>query len=129
MRRTLLVLFFLMPLAHAGDGYFAYARVIDAEPITKTQRIPLRKEVCSAASKVAPPGDARREQPQATIGDLIRADDRLRRPQCRTVTSYESQQKTVGWRVTYSYAGEVYVRRMQNKPGERIRVRVDIDAG
>ncbi len=119
----------LVPAAYASDGHFKYARVIDAEPITVSERVPVRKQVCARPSDVSPPGDARRDRPRASIGELIRADSRQRRPDCRNITRYEKRQKTVGWRVTYRYAGTEYVQRMKQKPGERIRVRIDTDAG
>ena len=87
--------------------------------------MPVRKQVCDRPSHVSPPGDARRHRPDASIGELIRADSRQRRPECRNVTRYETREKTVGWRVTYRYAGRVYVQRMKEKPGQRIRVRID----
>ena len=131
MRRiNCLVLFLfavLVPAAYASDRHFDYARVVDAEPIIVSERVPVRKQVCARPSDVSPPGDARRERPRASIGELIRADSRQRRPACRNVTNYENREKTVGWRVTYRYGGTEYVQRMKDKPGDRIRVRVDMN--
>ena len=117
----------LMPVAYANDGYYDYARVVNVEPITVSERIPVRREVCTQPSEISPPGDARRDRPRASISELIKADSRQRRPDCRTVTDYDEREKTVGWRVTYHYGGTEYVRRMKDKPGERISVRIDMD--
>lgn len=127
MPRLLLLMLFACSAAAASEDYYDFARVINAEPITAEKKVPVDKVLCEPAEEVAPPGDARRTRPDASLGDLIRADDRRRRPDCRRVTRYETRVETVGWRVTYDYDGQTYVRPMKNKPGARIRVRVELD--
>ena len=126
---ALIALVLVMPSAFAGDSRFDYALVIDAVPITVSESVPVRRQVSAKSSNMPGPGDARRDRPDASIGDLIRVDSRQRRPECRNVTRYETRTKTVGWRVTYRYAGRVYVQRMKQRPGERVRVRVDRTMG
>lgn len=115
-------------VARATDNHYDYARVIAAEPIIVSERVPVRRQVCDKPSSVSPPGDARRDRPAASIGDLINTDNKQRKPACRNVTRYEKREKNIGWRVTYQYAGTEYVRRMKEKPGKRIRVKIDLDA-
>lgn len=113
--------------AVSGESYFDYARVVDARPVMADRQIPVRNEVCDARQDNAPPGDVRRQEPAATIGELIRADDRRRRPVCRSETRYETQQQIAAWQVRYVYGGKTFTRRVSKKPGDRIRVRVDLD--
>jgi len=45
---------------------------------------------------------------------------------CREVTSVSEQRRIVGYDVEYKYRGEVYVSRLSYDPGERLRVRVNV---
>lgn len=45
---------------------------------------------------------------------------------CRQVVDYRDEERIEGYWVTYRYQGEDYVTRMQNEPGNRIRVRVTV---
>ncbi|MBT8135398.1 MAG: hypothetical protein KJO54_00150 [Gammaproteobacteria bacterium] len=130
MRNYLLMLVALLLAVPAGasESYVDYARVIEARPVLGEKRLPVTKEVCDRPQDSVPPGDVRRQQPAATIGELIRADDRRRRPVCRTETRYKQQQQIEAWQVRYVYAGKTYTRRVREKPGDRIRVRIDLEA-
>lgn len=67
----------------------------------------------------------------ATIGADIR--DRNTRyhtetvRRCRDVDEYYTEERVVGYRVTYRYRGEEYVTRMDHDPGDEIRVRVSVE--
>lgn len=45
---------------------------------------------------------------------------------CRQVSSVSEQRRIVGYDVEYKYRGEVYVSRLNYDPGERLRVRVNV---
>jgi uncharacterized protein YcfJ len=47
--------------------------------------------------------------------------------QCRQVSSMSEQRRIVGYDVEYRYRGEVYTSRLNYDPGERLRVRVQVD--
>ncbi len=36
------------------------------------------------------------------------------------------EERIIGWDVTYEYQGEVYQARLQDAPGDRIRIRVAV---
>jgi uncharacterized protein YcfJ len=46
--------------------------------------------------------------------------------QCRQVSTISEQRRIVGYDVEYKYRGEVYVSRLNYDPGERLRVRVNV---
>jgi uncharacterized protein YcfJ len=46
---------------------------------------------------------------------------------CRQVSSVSEQRRIVGYDVEYRYRGEVYTSRLNYDPGERLRVRVQVD--
>ena len=72
----------------------------------------------------------------AALGSSIAADEQRRRypshyyiakeKRCAIQTDWRSEERIVAWDVTYRYKGEVYQTRMRDAPGERIRIRVDI---
>lgn len=43
---------------------------------------------------------------------------------CRVSTDYIEEQRTLGYRVSYQYQGEVYTTRMARDPGHYVRLRV-----
>ncbi|NIP15173.1 MAG: glycine zipper 2TM domain-containing protein [Pseudomonadales bacterium] len=45
---------------------------------------------------------------------------------CRTVSDWHEEQRLLGYRVTYRYAGETYVTRMEEDPGPSLPVRVRV---
>ncbi len=45
---------------------------------------------------------------------------------CTVVNTYEQEERLVGYRVRYRYAGETYRTRMDRDPGDRLRVRVRV---
>jgi len=46
---------------------------------------------------------------------------------CRQVNTVSEQRRIVGYDVEYRYRGEVYTSRLNYDPGERLRVRVQVD--
>lgn len=45
---------------------------------------------------------------------------------CSTETSWRTEESVVAWDVSYRYRGQVYHSRMDEPPGERIQVRVNV---
>lgn len=45
---------------------------------------------------------------------------------CRTVSDWHEEQRLLGYRVTYRYAGETYVTQMDQDPGSSLPVRVQV---
>ncbi|NOZ53752.1 MAG: glycine zipper 2TM domain-containing protein [Gammaproteobacteria bacterium] len=45
---------------------------------------------------------------------------------CETRTTYRTEERLQGYRVTYRYKGELFTTKMQHHPGKRIRVKVQI---
>lgn len=46
---------------------------------------------------------------------------------CSTETSWRSEERVVAWDVTWKYRGRIHHSRMDEPPGDRIRVRVNVD--
>lgn len=73
----------------------------------------------------------------ASLGGAIAHDAQVRRnpdayytvteKRCSVETEWYTEETVVAWDVTYKYRGEVYHTRMRNEPGDRIRVRVQVD--
>lgn len=73
----------------------------------------------------------------AALGGSIAADSSRRRnpdgyyavteKRCEIETDWRTEQRVVAWDVTYKYRGDIYHTRMRDEPGDRIRVRVDVD--
>jgi uncharacterized protein YcfJ len=45
---------------------------------------------------------------------------------CRTVSDWHDEQRLLGYRVTYRYAGETYVTQLDEAPGSSLPVRVQV---
>ena len=46
---------------------------------------------------------------------------------CSTETSWRSEERVIAWDVSWKYHGQIYHSRMDEPPGDRIRVRVSVD--
>ncbi len=46
---------------------------------------------------------------------------------CNTETSWHGEERVVAWDVSWKYHGRIYHSRMDEPPGKRIRVRVNVD--
>ena len=120
-----------------GSSYIDYARVLQVDPISEVVAVPVKKERCHHSRRAqradeAIAGDVRSAEfgisIGAAIGEEIRHRERsmdMRR--CRLVTTYEKRDRIVAYRVRYAYGGDIFVRRMNDHPGERVRVRVSLD--
>ena len=72
----------------------------------------------------------------AALGSSVATDQqRLKHPdrfyasterRCDTETRWRREERIVGWDVTYEFQGEIYQARLQDAPGDRIRIRVDV---
>ena len=69
-----------------------------------------------AVRKPSPTNNARNYRDRQTPGH------------CRTVWTKQEIKQVDGYRVTYRYKGQTFVRRMDEDPGNRIRIRVDVMA-
>lgn len=45
---------------------------------------------------------------------------------CSTVTSWRSEEQVIAWDVSWEYRGRIYHSRMDEPPGDRIRVRISV---
>ncbi len=63
------------------------------------------------------------------IGASIGANKKNRRHRdtCYIETYYRDEQRMVGYDVTYEYNGNLYYTQMQDHPGDRVRLRVNVD--
>lgn len=73
----------------------------------------------------------------AALGTSIAADHQARRHptgytmsterRCQVETEWRTEERVVAWDVTWVYLGEEYTTRMDEHPGEQVRVRVQVD--
>lgn len=73
----------------------------------------------------------------AALGTSIAADQQARRHpagytvgterRCQVETDWRTEERVVAWDVTWVYLGEEYTTRMDEHPGEQVRVRVQVD--
>lgn len=125
-------------MAFAGEqSYIDYARVLRVDPISDAVAMPVKKERCDDSIRAqradeALAGDVRTIQPDTAIGAAITEEIRHRERttamrRCRLVTTYETSDQIVAYRVQYIYGGDIFVRRMDKHPGARVRVRVNLN--
>ena len=125
----------------AGEIFFDEAQVLDSEPLYETRNVPEQVQECgyeetwsSTPVDRALLGDARSASPREDIVDALRSESAMRGSEqrqyrCHTVTRTAAREELAGYRVRFSYEGRVYERRMADRPGDRIRVRVRVSAG
>ena len=123
--------------AAGGPSYFDYARVLRVDPIREAVAVPVKEGRCRVSRRAqradeAMAGDVRSAAPGTSIGEAIGEEMRHRERtldmrRCRLVTTYERRDRIVAYRVRYAYDGDVFVRRMNEHPGERVRVRVTLN--
>ncbi len=125
----------------AAEMFYDQARVLDAQPIYEPRDVPIRVQQCGYEKTSTPLpvdramlGDARAADPDADLLAALHRDVELRDPpadayRCRMVTRMDSQNELAGYRVRYEYGGRVYERRVAERPGDTIRVRVRVSAG
>lgn len=132
---------------------YDYARVVDAQPIVEYVRVPSSERICRdnryrhrhdpktptvvgaiIGGVIGNQFGGGRGKTAATVagaalGGAIARDatkHHSSRRYCETETSWYEEERIVGWDVTYRYQGETYYTRMNRDPGDRIRVRVDV---
>ena len=118
------------------EVFYDYAPVLDVEPLVETEQVPVRETVCPDPPVAIQAGhyragDVRALTPGLTLAETIRHEWETRRSavlDCRVVTRYRQRDRVVAYRVTYQYADETFVKRMRRDPGERVQVRVELDA-
>ncbi|HRQ66072.1 MAG TPA: glycine zipper 2TM domain-containing protein [Xanthomonadaceae bacterium] len=150
---------------------YDWARVVRAEPIVETYRVPVSHEVCRSEPVTVVERGYRRSDNRgpallgAVVGGVIgnqfgkgsgrdaataagavigyqavRSEQKRHdvhygggsyttyRDACRIETHYQTEQRVVGYDVTYRYRGSLYRTRTDHHPGDRIRVRSDVRA-
>lgn len=125
----------------AGEIFFEEAEVLDTEPLYETRDVPEQAQQCGyeetwsemPVGRVTP-GDARSSSPAEDLVEALRSESRMRVSQqrqyrCQMVTRTTTRNEMTGYRVRFRYAGRIYERRMSEKPGDVIRVRVRVSAG
>jgi uncharacterized protein YcfJ len=107
----------------AGD-FRAYAPVLKTEPITETVTIPVQRTACTD------PAESSREfrDVAPTIGEDIRNEIRLweQHRSCRKITLSQSQERVIGYRVTYRYRGHTGTTRLSHDPGDHIPIDISL---
>ena len=109
--------------AIAGD-FRAYAPVLKTEPITETVALPVQRTACTE------PAESSREfrEMAPTIGEDIRNEIRLweQHRSCRKITLSRSQQRIIGYQVTYRYRGHTGITRLSHDPGDHIPIDISL---
>lgn len=125
----------------AGEIFFDEAQVLDSEPVYETRHVPEQAQQCDYEEAWSDTpvdrallGDARSSSPGEDIVEALRSESglrgsRQREYRCHTVTRTAAREELAGYRVRFRYEDRVYERRMTEKPGDRIRVRVRVSAG
>lgn len=150
-------------LANPDAESGGWARVIEAEPVTRIVRKPVQEEVCWQEEVYHEVPKYRSRTPVvlgailggvighqfgggsgrdamtlagAALGGTIAKDSQRRNnprefyasleDRCGINTNWRETEQVIGWDVVYEYDGETYVTRMQDEPGEHIRVRVEV---
>ncbi len=120
-----------------AEVYYEEVPVLDVAPIIASRNVPVQTRICEAdesvhrASKVTRT-DVREQRPLLSISEAVQEDRRLWReltaskPLCQTLERYEQREVVLGYRVEYVYGSELFVTRMDHDPGERLRVRIEL---
>ena len=120
------ILCLLAGVASGEEVYYDYAPVSWVEPVTRTvnsHRDPSCKPAETGATETVATGGA-------GVAGMVMALKSLVRPPDPSACNRSSPGPTraVRYRVGYIYAGEEYVRMMDHDPGNRVRVRVSLEA-
>ena len=161
---TVLCIALLPSTAAADHPNGAWAKVLNATPVTQIVRTPNDQQVCWDQQVQRPVPEYRSATPLiiggliggvighqfggyhsrgaltafgAALGTSIAADQQARRyppaytvateRRCRVEKQWREESRVVAWDVTYEYQGVVYQTRMNQPPGDRIRVRVSVE--
>jgi uncharacterized protein YcfJ len=127
--------------ADASGSYFDTARVIASEPVYETRREPSQEQQCGYRPSDSPAevnnevlGDVRLADKTTNLSDALMTDIAIRKPgepvyRCRMVERMHERKQLVGYDVRYEYGGRIYERRVAERPGDTLRIRVRLSAG
>jgi hypothetical protein len=125
----------------ASEIFFEEVQVLDTEPLYETHDMPEQAEQCGYEETWSEMpvdrvilGDARSSSPAEDLVETLRSESGMRGSQqrqyrCQMVTRTTTRNELTGYRVRFRYAGRIYERRMSEKPGDVIRIRVRVSAG
>ena len=151
-------------IADQDAARYEWARVVEANPVTRIIRRPIDKEVCWQEEVYREIPEYRSRTPQifgailgglignqfgsgsgrdamtfagAALGSAIAKDNQRRiyprkyyaalEDRCGINTEWKETHQIIGWDVTYEYQGVTYLTRMQDEPGDRIQVQVNVE--
>jgi hypothetical protein len=119
------ILCLLAGFAAGEEVYYDYAPVSWVKPVTRTEEH-RRETMCPPRE----PGATEAAHGGAGVTGMIAAMKSLVRPHDAPACNRSSPGLTrvVAYRVGYVYAGEEYVRVLDHDPGNRVRVRVSLEA-
>lgn len=117
----------------AEEVVYDYADVRWVRPLTRQVSVPIAQRMCDPGQEemATQPGYLHSRVSGASLADAIREEYRQLglRTRCRVVTEAGYEEEIVGYRVGYEYAGTEYERTLSFDPGQRLRVRIEIEAG
>jgi len=139
------------------SNHISYGEVLRVEPVYQNISIPEQRQVCDRGTERYPQHRKKQKVGSAVIGGIIggaignkfgRGHGRDAstalgvligasigankhssnyRSSCYEETYYHHEEQMVGYDVTYRYQGVLYQTQTQNHPGDRIRLRVNVD--
>ena len=115
-----------------ADTYYDHATVLSATPVTRTVYENVAEEVCRThrVPQSTSTADKGSSGQGGSLADIIRQELASAAPltprECRIESVRKPRTETVAYRVRYRYGNATYTRTMEKKPGERIRVRVEL---
>ena len=117
----------------AEETHYDYADVLWVRAMTGQVAVPVMETRCEPAREdtAGSSGALRDRYPGLGLADVIRQEQRHmpRAPRCSDFRRTRYENEIVGYRVAYRYAGTDYERTLDYDPGNRLRVRVEVQAG
>ena len=122
-----------------SDVRYDVARVVRVDAVVSHASRPVSRETCwsePTTYRYLPSytyrGDADRDDADDGGADRVTVSGGYQKindggERCRTETSYRDTDRVLGYEVTYRYGGREYTTRMDHDPGDRMRVRVNVD--
>ena len=128
--------------AASRQVYHDYARVLNVSPIMETIQVPVRREDCQPPTPIrhqrethAPTvGDVQPDHSGRTLADAIRLERSHQlslataqtEPHCRWIEEFATRERIVAYRVRFRYGRDIFVRRLNHDPGDRLHIRVEV---
>lgn len=100
---------------------FAYAQVLRADPVFERVLVTEQVERCDDPSPVR----ARPSRPQPRTPAPAPGETLVQRG-CHLVEEDREVNRLAGYDVEYRYRGDVFISRVQEDPGDRLRIRVAV---